>query len=202
MTAPTSISARRSETTRSAILDAAGALIAEKGIDGFTISDVGQRAQVNRALIYHYFKNRDNLVAHAIDRIVERHEPADATMTAESVERGIRMHIRHPEIGRFVFQMLLGGRPLLRLGERIARTAGELERLREEHGGEMPFDPASALVGLVLLEHSWPFSRQEFARLLRISPDEADERFLSFLRWVTDLAFEAMTGGPPDQDGG
>ena len=191
-----STSTRKRETTRNAILEATGALVAEKGIDGFTISEVAQRGQINRALIYHYFQNRDNLVIQAIDHIIRQSEEGEAEVSADSVEQSVRMYIRHPEVARFFFQLLLTGRPLLRLGERITDTIAALEQYKREHAPNSPHDIAFGLLILVLAQMAWPFSREEFARLLGVSVEEADERFIAQLRWASDLAIQTMGSQP------
>ena len=104
------------------------------------------------------------------------------------------MHIEHPEVARFFFQLLLTGRPLLRLGERITDTIAALERFQQKRAPDATYDAALGLIVLVLAQMSWPFSREEFARLLRISVEEADERFIAQLRWASELGIQAMTG--------
>lgn len=197
MVASPSVLSRKRAATCNAILDATGLIIAEKGVDGFTISEVAQRAKVNRALIYHYFQNRDNLVVQAIDHIIQRNEAAEPDLSpVDSVEHSLRMHIEHPEVARFFFQLLLNGRPLLRLGQRITDTIAALERIQQEHAPDATYDFAFAFIILVLALTSWPFSRQEFARLLEISLDEADERFIAHLRWEAGLGMQAITSRP------
>lgn len=196
MASSPSTSARKREATCNAILEATGALIAEKGIDGFTISEVARRGKINRALIYHYFQNRDNLVVQAIDHIIRRSEEGEASVDADSVERSVRMYIQHPEVARFFFQLLLTGRPLLRLGERITDTIAAVEQYKREQAPDSSHDIAFGLLVLVLAQMAWPFSREEFARLLGVSVEEADERFIAQLRWATDLAVQAMNSHP------
>ncbi|OGO50913.1 MAG: hypothetical protein A2148_02110 [Chloroflexi bacterium RBG_16_68_14] len=162
-------------------------------MDGFTISEVAKRAKINRALIYHYFQNRDNLVAHAIDHILRRNQEEEPGINADSVERGVRMHIEHPEVARFFYQLLLTGRPLLHLGERLRHTTAALEQIRQERAPDATYDIAFGVIALVLAQMAWPFAREEFARLLGISVEEADERFIAQLRWATELGIQAMT---------
>ena len=110
---------RKGAATREAILKATSEIIVEKGLDGFTISDIGRRAGVNRALVYHYFQNRDNLVAHAIDYLITAIGPRERQISVDAIERSTRRFIEHPEIGRLIFQLLLSGRPLGQLGKRL-----------------------------------------------------------------------------------
>ena len=178
--------------TRLAILDATSELIAERGVDGFTISEIAKRSQINRALIYHYFKSRDNLVVHALDHVISRYEGAGpAASVADAVEANLRMYLQHPEIARVFYQLLLNRRPLLRLGERFKETVVALEGLRRAAATESPYDPAMALIILLFAQTSWAFSRETFAELLDLNVEEADRRFISVLRWATQSVFEA-----------
>ena len=186
-------STRNREATRAAILDATGELIAEKGLDGFTISEIARRSSVNRSLIYHYFNNRDDLIVHAVDRIITRNEDGQTDLSAESVEQSLRMHIEHPEVARVFFQFLLTGRPLLRLGERITDTIDVLKNAQHQSAPDSTYDAAFPFIILVLAQMSWPFSRAEMAGLLGMDVEEADERFIAAIRWATELSIKAMT---------
>lgn len=182
MAARKSAFTRKREVACNAILDATSGIIAEKGVDGFTISEVALRAKINRALIYHYFGDRDNLVAQAINHILSRYQPAQPERGADGVERATRNHIEHPEVARFFFQMLLNGRPLPSLGQRTTNNIEVLERLHQERAPEAPFDATFVVIIIMLAQLSWAFSREEISRLLGLSVDEGDERFIAQLK--------------------
>lgn len=189
--------ARKGEQTRAAILDATSSLIAERGVDGFTISEVALRGKINRALIYHYFKNRDNLVVNALDRVIQLNEDAQGELNApDAVESNIRLHIEHPEIARVFFQLLLNNRPLLRIGERIQRMLQVMRDSKQDAGVDPEADPEIAFIIFMLAQMSWPFSRQEMARLLGVSVEEADERFISATRWATEAGVQFFVRYP------
>jgi AcrR family transcriptional regulator len=178
---------RKPEATTNALLQATGELIAEKGIDGFTLSEVSRRASVNRALIYHYFNNRDTLIIQALNDIVTRNEEGGEELTADAVESSLRLHIAHPEVSRVFFQLLLQQRPLLQLGDRLKDTIESLEQYKREANIETPFDTTFGLIMLVLAQFAWPLSREAIAEVLEITPEEADERFIATARLSTDL---------------
>ena len=48
--------------SRERILDAARSEFAEKGFDGARVDEIAKRADVNKALIYYYFKGKDELL--------------------------------------------------------------------------------------------------------------------------------------------
>jgi len=187
----TSTATRGREATCAAILDATGEIIAEIGIAGFTISQVARRAGINRSLIYHYYQNRDNLVAHTIDRIMSRYDLPESTLSGDAVARSARMYIEHPEIGRFIFQLLLSGGPLLRLGERFAGTLAHVESLRRQQAADSDADFTFGMIVLGLSQFAWSFSRKELANVLGISVEAADERFVQEMRRVSDLGLKS-----------
>jgi AcrR family transcriptional regulator len=185
--------AKKRQAATTAILDATGQLIAEKGVDGFTISEVGQRAKINRALIYHYFHDRDNLIAQAIGHILDRYESLQAEETnAASVERTMRLQIEHPEIARFFFQMLLTGRPLPGLTERMKQAIDWFQRIQGERGAGDQFDPAIAMTMLILMQLSWAISREEMAGLIGVGVEEADARFIRQLSQMVGMGVQAL----------
>ena len=189
--ATTSKGARGREATCAAILDATGEIISEIGITGFTISQVARRAGINRSLIYHYYQNRDNLVAHAIDRIMSRYDTPESTLSGDAVARSARMYIEHPEIGRFIFQILLSGGPLLRLGERLADTLAHVESLRRQQTPAARADFPFSMIVIGLSQMAWSFSRKELANVLSISVEEADERFVHEMHRVAEVGLKS-----------
>lgn len=56
--------------SRTAILDAAELLFAERGFSAATIKQIGEKSGQNTALIYYYFDNKATLYRHVLDRIV------------------------------------------------------------------------------------------------------------------------------------
>lgn len=64
---PARASAKRDDTTREQLLDAATALFAERGIAATTIAQIAAHVGVTSAMVHYYFKTRDQL----LDAIVE-----------------------------------------------------------------------------------------------------------------------------------
>lgn len=190
--AVTSAPARRREATCQAILDATSELISEKGLDGFTITEIAKRAGINRALIYHYYQNRDNLLTHGIDHIMSRYDTPETKLSGDAVARNARMYIEHPEIGRCIVQLLLSGRPLLRLGERFTETLVHVELLKRQQVPGAVGDPTFGMIVLGLSQFSWSFSRRELANVLGMSVEEADDRFVEELRRVSELGLQSI----------
>ncbi len=184
--------AARSEAKKRAILRATGDLIAERGIDGFNLSEVSRLAGINRALIYYYFQNRDNLIVQAVDDILERLEEGGNELSANGVESSLRLHIAHPEVSRVFFELLLRKRPLLPLGDRLTDTIEAVEKYRVEAGVDIPYDATFLFVMLALAQYAWPISREAISDVLGVDVEEADESFIAAARWTTDMALSQI----------
>jgi Bacterial regulatory proteins, tetR family len=63
----------RRENAERRILDAATRLVADKGLDAFTLADVGEAAGFSSGLPAHYFKTKDGLLAAVVERIRQQH---------------------------------------------------------------------------------------------------------------------------------
>lgn len=61
----------RSEKTQAALLDAAEALIVEKGVDGASITEIAQRAGSSVGAVYHHFKDKKALYYAVFHRMTE-----------------------------------------------------------------------------------------------------------------------------------
>ena len=56
----------RGRATRERIVRAAVGLIAERGVAGLSLDDVGEQAAASRSQLYHYFDDKDDLVRAAV----------------------------------------------------------------------------------------------------------------------------------------
>lgn len=59
---------------RTRILDLTRELIAEQGLSGFSVSELGQRAHVAKQTIYNIFQTKERMIATAINEYFERRE--------------------------------------------------------------------------------------------------------------------------------
>jgi len=66
--------------SRHRILDAARAEFSEKGFDGARVDSIAQRADVNKALIYYYFKSKDELLQELLRQFLEERRAAQAAV--------------------------------------------------------------------------------------------------------------------------
>ena len=100
---------------RRALLDAGLELLAERGIEGFTLREVARRAGVSHAAPYHHFPHRDDLVraivAESFDLLGNGLSTAAATAGSEPMDRIAAMGrayvsfaLDHPERYRLMFR--------------------------------------------------------------------------------------------------
>ncbi len=100
-------SKRQPELTRSAILAAAVAEFAEKGLGGARVDAIAERAGANKRMLYHYFGNKEELYLAALESVYESiraHEKAldlEALPPREAMQRLVEFtwdyFIAHPE---------------------------------------------------------------------------------------------------------
>ncbi len=60
----------KKKSAREKILTVATSLFAEKGFDAATVGEIAAKAKVNKALIYYYFKSKDDLLAKIFDNFM------------------------------------------------------------------------------------------------------------------------------------
>jgi TetR/AcrR family transcriptional regulator len=65
------LAGRKKENAREKIMKVATSLFAKKGFDAATVDEIARKAKVNKALIYYYFKNKDDLLAKIFDCFME-----------------------------------------------------------------------------------------------------------------------------------
>lgn len=100
---------RSPASTREAILAAARELMAERGPEAMTISEVAHRAGINRGTAYQHFRTRDELAA-AVRRWFS--ETLAAMLTgerpvSERIDRLLEFFVEHPELARLWIHGLL-----------------------------------------------------------------------------------------------
>lgn len=79
---------RRRERTRRALREALIALIAERGYDGISVSDIADRADINRATFYLHYKDKDDLLFRGMAEIYDAIGQHHQTITREQILSG------------------------------------------------------------------------------------------------------------------
>jgi AcrR family transcriptional regulator len=62
----------KGRATRNRVLDAATALVFERGVAATTLDDVRAAANVSKSQLYHYFEDKEDLIHAVIDRTVQQ----------------------------------------------------------------------------------------------------------------------------------
>jgi len=83
---------------RDNILDTAARLFAQNGFDATTMSNLAKEASVNKALIYYYFKDKDDILNSLFELLISRmRDYAESTRVdlndAQSIEKKIGMEV-------------------------------------------------------------------------------------------------------------
>ena len=106
--------ARRREETRSRLIAAARALIAEKGVAALRIQELAERADVGLGSFYNHFENKDELVEQVITESLQQVseallagiEDADAAdLVTQSSHRIVRLAYDEPEFARLLVHL-------------------------------------------------------------------------------------------------
>ncbi|WP_458778744.1 TetR/AcrR family transcriptional regulator [Arthrobacter sp. D3-16] len=102
-------------TGREALLRAAVAVVAAKGLRGLTYRSVAEAAGVNNTLVAHHFGSRDALIAAALDWAAE--QSIASSRLSEAAELGgsfteslLELLLAEPELQVFQYEMILEAR--------------------------------------------------------------------------------------------
>lgn len=98
---------RNPEKTRKAILDIAGKMMALDGPEGLSVSQIAQKAGVNRGTAYHHFQTREQLIAATMEHVSQRlHDEVFAQVDYENrlrprdiIEKLALFAVENPEFG-------------------------------------------------------------------------------------------------------
>ncbi|MBP0588310.1 TetR/AcrR family transcriptional regulator [Paraburkholderia sp. LEh10] len=126
--------ARRRAETRVRLLDAAFGLVAEKGMDGVTINEITDAADVGFGSFYNHFDSKEGIFAALVDWLFEEFantldqlasglaDPAE--VIAVCVRHTLLRACREPVWGQLLIREGLSARALSRgLGQRLLRDA-------------------------------------------------------------------------------
>jgi AcrR family transcriptional regulator len=140
---------------RETLLRHARRLIAERGPEALTVSEVAHRARLNRTTAYQHFRTRDELVAAVMGGISEELSAILATPRpiTEHVDQVLGFFVEHPEIGRLSLHHLLAENPFPRQG--WERYVGELEQLVTSRPGQEDVDVEMLAVLMISAALIW-----------------------------------------------
>jgi len=186
---------RDGEESRQAILRAATAEFIEKGFHGARMEHIAARAGVNKALVYRYFGDRDNLVREVLSREIARREAILERIPdklSDSLEVWYRETAGH-------------GGDLIKLLQREALDSDEVVVLRErrkayyeaqmdilrswQEGGRVneDFDVPYLFLALLALV-AFPIGFPQLTRLVTDQEPDSPDFIRSWTRLLTQLA--------------
>src|SRR5215472_12916514 len=65
-------SERRKRRNRQALIEAGHQVMAQKGIDAATMSEIAERADVGAGTVYNYFASKDDLAMRVMEEVMDR----------------------------------------------------------------------------------------------------------------------------------
>jgi TetR/AcrR family transcriptional regulator len=87
---PTRTQAERADHTRARILDAAIRAFSENGLAGARTEQIAEEAGVNKALLYYYFKSKEDLYAAALEQVIDSVRAESVSVLETNVSAGER----------------------------------------------------------------------------------------------------------------
>lgn len=135
---------KRAQATYEALLDAAGALLEEVGVERISTNLVAARARVSPPTLYHYFADKYDLLAALGERLMARQNALVALDPAQDEQAIARVLVAHIELtsaspgGPWVMRMLRAVPQLaeVRLASHRALTAALVEQAWQADPGQ------------------------------------------------------------------
>jgi TetR/AcrR family transcriptional regulator len=88
---PTRVLTERADLTRARILEAAVRQFSENGLAGARTEQIAEEAGVNKALLYYYFKSKDDLYSAALESVFDEVKNASAAVLEAACSAGERI---------------------------------------------------------------------------------------------------------------
>lgn len=139
--------------TRRSLRDALFALTRERTLEAISVSDIADRAGVNRSTYYQHYKDKDTLLAEALDAVLEDTIGDEGELSEDSGPRILLSYLQHVSDHAELYRALLGaqGSAAVQVGmqQRVqAILVGVFEREEAPtYGGLPPRVGAAALAG-------------------------------------------------------
>ncbi len=191
--------------TRAAILKAARRVFAQRGLDGASIRDVAEAAKVNTAMIYYYFKDKEDLYRAVLadsfsalttiwdDEIFKSSAPVREKIR-KYIDGYIRFHQANEDLRRIMaMEFAASGGNITWVCEKyFAENFARLTRIFREgmRKGELKkFDPSLAVASLIgVIIHNFimqPIAKHVHGKSVNLSPGK-------FGAFVADLFFDGL----------
>ncbi|MHC9543594.1 MAG: TetR/AcrR family transcriptional regulator [Vulcanimicrobiota bacterium] len=132
---------RDSHKAQENILKAAQQLFAERGFWGTSVQDIADRAHVNKAMLFYYFKSKENLYFTLLDRILSdvtarlknqietQTSPGEKLKSLFDLYADLATEKQHFDVFKILFQDIMG--PCDRVKDSIKGHIGQVNSLIE-----------------------------------------------------------------------
>ena len=97
------MAARPKDEAKGRIIKASIALFSEKGFDGTRVNEIAEAAEVNKALIYYYFKNKEDILDYLIENLFTEITGLSLKFIGKSIVKMIDEDALDIEADRFHF---------------------------------------------------------------------------------------------------
>ena len=121
--------------TRSSLRQALFALTRERSLDEISISDIAERAGINRSTYYQHYSDKDTLLAEALDAVIDDAIGSERPLTEAAGERILLEYLRHVEGHAELYRSLLGEGGSATIQVRMSRRLQEIIVQAFETGG-------------------------------------------------------------------
>lgn len=106
---------RRYIRSRKMIMNAALDLLQERGLDGFTIADLTDRADLNRSTFYSHFKDKDDLIRHCEEEFFNELSAIEARLADIGLDEAGELEDDPLEVFIELFDLLRKRAPVLQV---------------------------------------------------------------------------------------
>lgn len=138
--------------TRRSLREALFALARERPLDEISVSDIAERAEVNRSTYYQHYSDKDTLLADALDAVIDDAIGPDRPIIESEGTRILGSYLRHVEDHADLYRMLLGEGGSATIQVRMTRRMQAIIGDAVERGGGlqdmtgMPTELAAAAI--------------------------------------------------------
>lgn len=202
---------RDASATKARIFEAASNEFALHGVAGARIDRIAESAKANKAQIYDYFGNKEQLFEHVLEEelnrlITEISTPDDHAEISEFVGRAFDYHQAHPNLVRLLHWEALHFGTTTIPGEAARRRfyrdkASLIGSYQDEGLIEKGFDPSHLYFILVSMATSW-FGLPQIARMHIDSDPLAHQALIEHRRCIVEATRRilAPSSATPDRD--
>jgi TetR/AcrR family transcriptional regulator len=196
---------RRPAGTRAALLAAATELFAAHGFDGVSVSDIAEKAGVNRAMISYHFGGKRDLYATIlaatfqeivadVERIAGSAGPAPQVLRAIVAAIGDAATHRHPHFCTMMLREVLTGGQHMQTAvlAQPARVLAAVQRVVERGVREGAFRPVDPLLTHLSLVGSLVFFFATTGFRQRVIPDRRSPDGATYVKHLQDLIIEGL----------